>query len=171
MSSESNYAFMKSGTDTNSDEYDKAILEKDIASFLIYFMDKSMTNMETYMSHHCMKTTPINLLKKCLKAEIFMYNNRPNYKKDIQKIKNEFISDLLTESDNDSECTEDTDTEQDIEYNSTMIQESAKESENGIKICNCGLCTFIDNIGVRWVNWKPKSVLENILKERIEEID
>lgn len=179
MDTNSNYAFMKSGDDINSEEYKKSILEKDVASFLIYFMDKSMCNMETYMKHHSITSTPIDLLKKCLKAEIFMYNNRPNYKKDIHKIKNEFIAELLAESDNDSECTEDTDTDTDAVtadtekyYVETNAESFHKKPENGkAKTCDCALCKFIDNIDARWETWQPKSMLEHILKGRIEEIE
>ena len=144
------YSFMKSGfTNETIAEYD---LKKQVTELITIYTYNALQSASIYIEHAGRnKITPEDI-KRSLMLEIFLFTNR-NVEHDIIDFKNK----LIQEMDISQEDEEEEEEEEEID--------EFCESK-----CECAMCKCLNNIYQRWEKFTPNSPIENILKNRIDEM-
>jgi hypothetical protein len=154
------YSFMKSGfTNEINQQHD---IEKQVKELITMYTYNALNTAAIYVEHaNRDKITPEDI-KRTLMLEIFLFTNR-NVEQDIIDFKNKIflemepiIQDKKEDSDTNDEEEEEEEEEEVIEF---------CESQ-----CKCAMCVCITNIYTRWESFTPGSPIENLLKERIDEM-
>lgn len=146
------YSFMKSGFDTTVQ--DDTEFKKNLTSILVCFSENALKTASKYIEHGKRKVITPEDIKRCFMFELFAFSKRPNLKENVEKIKNELYSEEFVEGD---------ELDDDIE----LVEEEEKFS---LSSCNCAMCKYINTIHEKWVNFKPNSRIEIILKKHIDTI-
>ena len=144
------YSFMKSGFNNLNDSKEEAM--KNTTALLVHFTENALNTASIYSNHAKRREIVSEDIKRSLMLEVFFFQKRTDLEEKINKIRDE-----LYNADSDSEEDEDENT---IVDNNEFI---ASE-------CKCALCTCINNIYTRWENWTPKTPMQIILKNRIDEM-
>lgn len=152
----SQYNFMKSGKDLSMDKkpvIDKELVEN-ITAITINYMDNALISADTYRNHCNRNTVLEEDIKRALMMEVYLMSRRENTLEKCNKIK-EVIKDILEEEISDEE-----------EYENE--EENEKEDEFTESNCECGICKFMNIIHDKWKTFTPKTTMEKILHEHIE---
>ena len=147
------YSFMKSGfTNEINQEFDIKTQAKELITMYTY---NALNSAAIYVEHAGRnKITPEDI-KRALMLEIFLFTNR-DIDKDIIDFKNKLYENMVIEQENEEEEEEEQENEEVDDF---------CESE-----CQCAMCKCLNKIYTRWDNFLPNSPIENILKERIDEM-
>ena len=94
-------------------------------------------------------------IKRSLMLEIFLFTNR-NVEQDIIDFKNKLFQEMPPFQGEEEQEDDDEDEEEIDEF---------CESK-----CECAMCKCLNNIYQRWEKFTPNSPMENILKNRIDEM-
>ena len=155
------YSFMKSGfnnvvqQNTDLDE-----LKKNIATLVCYFAKNALKAAGLYVSHSSRNIVVEQDIKKAMKLEVFLYENHPNMVEELKEVKQKISEENMVET------MVDTITENSEEENDDAITDETEEYCNSE--CDCYLCKTLNTIDERWVSWKPKNPIEEILKKHID---
>lgn len=146
----SDYSFMKSGFNNLAE--DDTELMQNITSIIVCFAENALKTAGIYIKHAKRRNISAEDIKRCFMFELFAFSKRPNLQEKIENIRNELYSEELDELD-----------EEDV-----VIDE--EKDDFCLSECNCHLCTFINNIHDKWVNFEPSSNIEKVLKKHIDSI-
>ncbi len=147
------YSFMKSGfTNEVNQQFD---IEKQAKELITMYTYNALNSAAIYIEHAGRdKITPEDI-KRALMLEIFLFTNR-DVNQDIIDFKNKLFETIDAEEGDDKE-EENNDDKQGIV--------AFYESE-----CDCAMCKCLNTIYTRWEGFLPNNPIENILKERIDEM-
>ena len=155
------YSFMKSGfnnvvqQNTDLDE-----LKKNIATLVCYFAKNALKAAGLYVSHSSRNIVVEQDIKKAMKLEVFLYENHPNMVEELKEVKQKISEENMVET------MVDTITENSEEEIDDVITDETEEYCNSE--CDCYLCKTLNTIDERWLSWKPKNPIEEILKKHID---
>ena len=149
------YSFMKSGfTNEINQKFD---FEKQVTELITMYTYNALNSAAIYIEHAGRnKITPEDI-KRALMLEIFLFTNR-DIDKDIIDFKNKLYENMVNNNDNEEENSDHED-EDDGEIDKFC------ESE-----CECAMCKCLNKIYTRWENFTPNSRVEEILRDRINEM-
>jgi len=155
------YSFMKSGFNNlvqNNDDIQE--LQKNIATLVCYFAKNALKAAGLYVSHSSRNIVVEQDIKKAMKLEVFLYENHPNMVEELKEVKQKISEENMVET------MVDTITENSEEEIDDVITDETEEYCNSE--CKCYLCETLNNIDERWISWKPKNPVEEILKKHID---
>lgn len=159
------YSFMKSGFNNlvqNNDDIQE--LQKNIATLVCYFAKNALKAAGLYVSHSSRNIVVGQDIKKAMKLEVFLYENHPNMVEELKEVKQKISEENMVET------MVDTITENSEEYcdcdSDDVITDETEEYCNSE--CKCYLCETLNKIDERWISWKPKNPVEEILKKHID---
>jgi len=157
------YSFMKSGFNTLH-EPDPTIDNDDfismIVSLITVFTDNSVKTSITYVKHANRNGITKKDISNALKYEVSIFLSRNDT---FEKISNEIKIIKKKIEDNTYDINDTIDDE--IDINDEGINDYSKCK------CNCDLCTGVNKAVDTWADWIPQTMLETILKEKINDID
>ena len=155
------YSFMKSGFNNlvqNNDDIQE--LQKNIATLVCYFAKNALKAAGLYVSHSSRNIVVGQDIKKAMKLEVFLYENHPNMVEELKEVKQKISEENMVET------MVDTITENSEEEIDDVITDETEEYCNSE--CDCYLCKTLNTIDERWISWKPKNPIEEILKKHID---
>lgn len=164
--SNTDYSFMKSGFNnliTNDEPNQELIIN--ISSLITTFLDKALEVSSIYISHANRKIITPKDIKISLKNECFNFLNRNNINDDVLKWKQIIENEIKNNEQENDDYYSDSDTE------SLSNKENPVIEEYKISNCKCELCNNLNNIDIKWNNWKPSNNFEIILKKCIDKVE
>ena len=158
------YSFMKSGfNNVVQQNNDLDELKKNIATLVCYFAKNALKAAGLYVSHSSRKIVVKEDIQKAMKLEVFLYENHPNMIEELKQVKEKICEENMVGSMVDT-ITETS--EEEYEDEDDVITDETEEYCNSE--CDCYLCKTLNTIDERWVSWKPKNPIEEILKKHID---
>ena len=172
------YSFMKSGfsltkekksKDSSNDQLDN------IMSMLTMFSSNAVVNAGRYVELCNRNGITEQDMKNGLIYEVFEFTKRPNFKEEMENIKEE----IKNESDDEEEEEEEEEEENNNkEINENLIIkdedimsfsriENVNDLESEDKEFVIKYHNYIDN----WEDWKPTNIIENLMKKSINKIN
>ena len=153
MSSQ-DFSFMKSGFDNPiNQEFE---LKKQVKELITMYSYNALNSASIYIEHSGRNKILPEDLKRSLMLEIFLFTNR-ELDKDIIDFKNR----LFHEMDPIKEDNDDKEEEEEEEEEKEEFCESK---------CTCAMCKCLNTIYTRWEKFTLSSPLEEILRDRINEM-
>ena len=146
MTDNNNYAFMKSGHD-NLVQPDKT--EENIEYLVGTYASNAIKHASLYVKHCYRNVLTTEDIKRALIMETMCLKSR-DMEAEIQKFKENFHED--TESSDEDQYPE------------------SEEEEFTLSSCKCSFCKCMNTIYTRWEKFTPNSMIEIILKKRINEM-
>lgn len=150
MSSQ-DFSFMKSGFDNPiNQEFE---LKKQVKELITMYSYNALNSASIYVEHSDRNKILPEDLKRSLMLEIFLFTNR-EIDKDIIEFKNRLFQEMEPIKENNREDNE----------------EAEEEEEFCESKCTCAMCKCLNTIYTRWEKFTPSSPLEEILRDRINEM-
>lgn len=150
MSSQ-DFSFMKSGFDNPiNQEFE---LKKQVKELITMYSYNALNSASIYVEHSGRNKILPEDLKRSLMLEIFLFTNR-EIDKDIIEFKNRLFQEMEPIKENNREDNE----------------EAEEEEEFCESKCTCAMCKCLNTIYTRWEKFTPSSPLEEILRDRINEM-
>ena len=157
------YSFMKSGfTNEVNQEFD---IKKKVKELITMYTYNALNSAAIYVEHaNRDKITPEDI-KRALMLEIFLFTNR-DIEKDLIDLKNKIFEEMepIIKDTNKDEEEEKEEGEEEEEEEQEEIVEFCESQ------CTCPMCKCLNTIYTRWEKFLPNSPIENMLKERIDEM-
>ncbi len=148
MTANNDYSFMKSGHE-NLVQLDTT--EENIEYLVGTYATNALQHASLYVKHCKRNVLTTEDIKRSLIMETMCLKSR-DMEAEIEKFKANFDED-----------TESSDEEEAVSFDS-------EEGEFTLSNCECPLCKCINTIYSRWDKFSPNSVIETILKKRIDEM-
>jgi hypothetical protein len=148
MADKNDYAFMKSGHD-NLVQPDNT--QENIEYLVGTYAANAIQHASLYVKHCNRNVLTTEDIKRALIMETMCLKSR-DMEAEIQKFKENF--DEEAESSDEDEAVS-------FDY---------EEGEFTLSTCECPLCKCINTIYTRWDKFSPNSLIETILKKRIDEM-
>ena len=148
MTDKNDYAFMKSGHD-NLVQPDNT--QENIEYLVGTYAANAIQHASLYVKHCNRNVLTTEDIKRALIMETMCLKSR-DMEAEIKKFKETFDED-----------TESSDEDEAVSFNS-------EEGEFTLSTCECPLCKCINTIYTRWDKFSPNSLIETILKKRIDEM-
>jgi hypothetical protein len=148
MTDNNDYAFMKSGHD-NLVQPDNT--QENIEYLVGTYAANAIQHASLYVKHCNRNVLTTEDIKRALIMETMCLKSR-DMEAEIQKFKAKF-----------DEGQESSDEDEAVSFDS-------EEGEFTLSNCKCPLCKCINTIYSRWDKFSPNSVIETILKKRIDEM-
>ena len=148
--------------------------EIQVMSLLTVFLENAIKSAEIYTLHSNRTIISSKDISMALKRELFTFLDNEDittrateivqeYK---QAIEDEEYDEEYDEDDEDEKYDEEYDEEKNKDNYITNDTEEFKKS-----VCNCSICTEINNYTDNWDSWKPTNNIETILYNGIQKID
>ena len=156
--------------------------EIQIMSLLTVFLENAIKSAEIYTLHSKRTIISSKDISMALKRELFTFLDNEDIAIRATEIVQEYKQAIQEEEEYDEEYDEE-DEEDDEEYEDEedeYIENSEKNKDNYItneteefkkSVCNCSICTEINNYSDNWDSWKPTNNIETILYNGIQKID
>ena len=152
MSSQ-DFSFMKSGFDNPiNQEFE---LKKQVKELITMYSYNALNSASIYVEHSGRNKILPEDLKRSLMLEIFLFTNR-EIDKDIIEFKNRLFHEMDPIKENNQEDNNEEEEEE--------IEEFCESK------CTCAMCKCLNTIYTRWEKFTPSSPLEEILRDRINEM-
>jgi len=148
MTDNNDYAFMKSGHD-NLVQPDNT--QENIEYLVGTYAANAIQHASLYVKHCNRNVLTTEDIKRALIMETMCLKSR-DMEAEIQKFKETF-----------DEEAESSDEDEAVSFDS-------EEGEFTLSTCECPLCKCINTIYTRWDKFSPNSLIETILKKRIDEM-
>ena len=148
MTDNNDYAFMKSGHD-NLVQPDNT--QENIEYLVGTYAANAIQHASLYVKHCNRNVLTTEDIKRALIMETMCLKSR-DMEAEIQKFKETF-----------DEEAESSDEDEAVSFDSD-------EGEFTLSTCECPLCKCINTIYTRWDKFSPNSLIETILKKRIDEM-
>ena len=148
MTYNNDYAFMKSGHD-NLVQPDNT--QENIEYLVGTYAANAIQHASLYVKHCNRNVLTTEDIKRALIMETMCLKSR-DMEAEIQKFKETF-----------DEEAESSDEDEAVSFDS-------EEGEFTLSTCECPLCKCINTIYTRWDKFSPNSLIETILKKRIDEM-
>ncbi len=148
MTDKNDYTFMKSGHD-NLVQPDNT--QENIEYLVGTYAANAIQHASLYVKHCNRNVLTTEDIKRALIMETMCLKSR-DMEAEIQKFKESF-----------DEEAESSDEDEAVSINS-------EEGEFTLSRCECPLCKCINTIYTRWDKFSPNSLIETILKKRIDEM-
>tara|TARA_X000000950_G_C13752774_1_gene593371 strand:- start:371 stop:817 length:447 start_codon:yes stop_codon:yes gene_type:complete len=148
MTDKNDYTFMKSGHD-NLVQPDNT--QENIEYLVGTYAANAIQHASLYVKHCNRNVLTTEDIKRALIMETMCLKSR-DMEAEIQKFKESF-----------DEEAESSDEDEAVSFNS-------EEGEFTLSRCECPLCKCINTIYTRWDKFSPNSLIETILKKRIDEM-
>lgn len=145
MSDNNNYAFMKSG---HNNLVQPTSTSEDIEYLIGTYASNALQHASLYIKHAKRSILTTEDMKRALMMETMCLKNR-DMEKEIEKFKKTF---------------------QDMSDSSDEEEELVEQEEFTISECKCVFCKCMNNIYQKWESFSPNSMIEVILKKRIDEM-
>lgn len=145
MTDNNDYIFMKSGHDNL---VQPTSTSEDIEYLIGTYASNALQHASLYIKHSKRHTLTTEDMKRALMMETMGLKNR-DMEKEVEKFKEAF---------------------QNISDSSDEEQELVEHEEFSISECKCVFCKFMNNIYQKWESFSPNSMIEVILKKRIDEM-
>ena len=144
------YSFMKSGFNNLAEDNSDYI--QNLSSIMVAFTENAIKTASKYVKHCKRSHITSEDLKRGLMMELFVFSQRENLFEQVESIKK-----YLYEQE-----------ESDEEKDEVMEVEDGDDFEQSA--CNCMMCQYINNIYSHWESYTPKSQIEEIIKNHINNI-
>mgnify|MGYP001223629962 FL=1 len=148
MTDKNDYTFMKSGHD-NLVQPDNT--QENIEYLVGTYAANAIQHASLYVKHCNRNVLTTEDIKRALIMETMCLKSR-DMEAEIQKFKENF-----------DEEAESSDEDEAVSFDS-------EEGEFTLSTCECPLCKCINTIYTRWDKFSPNSLIETILKKRIDEM-
>ncbi len=148
MADKNDYTFMKSGHD-NLVQPDNT--QENIEYLVGTYAANAIQHASLYVKHCNRNVLTTEDIKRALIMETMCLKSR-DMEAEIQKFKENF-----------DEEAESSDEDEAVSFDS-------EEGEFTLSTCECPLCKCINTIYTRWDKFSPNSLIETILKKRIDEM-
>uniref|UniRef100_A0A6C0C477 Uncharacterized protein n=1 Tax=viral metagenome TaxID=1070528 RepID=A0A6C0C477_9ZZZZ len=148
MADKNDYTFMKSGHD-NLVQPDNT--QENIEYLVGTYAANAIQHASLYVKHCNRNVLTTEDIKRALIMETMCLKSR-DMEAEIQKFKETF-----------DEEAESSDEDEAVSFDS-------EEGEFTLSTCECPLCKCINTIYTRWDKFSPNSLIETILKKRIDEM-
>ena len=149
MTDDNDYAFMKSGHD-NLVQQDNT--QENIEYLIGTYASNAIQHASLYIKHSKRNVLTTEDIKRALIMETMCLKNR-DMEKEVELFKEKFNQEINTSSDEDEEPDND------------LVEE-----EFTLSSCKCVFCECINNIYQKWETFVPNSMVETILKKRIDQM-
>ena len=157
--------------------------EIQIMSLLTVFLENAIKSAEIYTLHSNRTIISSKDISMALKRELFTFLDNEDITRRATEIVQEYKQ-AIEDEEYDEEYDEE-DEKYDEEYEEYEDEEDNKDSEEKNKdnyitndteefkksVCNCSICTEINNYTDNWDSWKPTNNIETILYNGIQKID
>ena len=147
----SDYSFMKSGF--NNLAQDNTDYIQNISSIMVAFTENALETASKYVKHCKRNHITSEDLKRGLMMELFVFSQRGNLQSQVEGVKKFLYED---------------DSEDEEEENEVIEVEDCDDFEESK--CTCIMCQYINNIYTHWESYTPKSQMEEIIKNHINNI-
>ena len=148
MENKNNYSFMKSGHD-NLVQPDNT--QENIEYLVGTYAANAIQHASLYVKHCGRNVLTTEDIKRALIMETMCLKSR-DMESEIQKFKENYQEDSESSDEDDA------------------VSFEPEEGEFTISNCKCPLCICINTIYTRWEKFKPNSMIETILKKRIDQM-
>lgn len=148
MADNNDYAFMKSGHD-NLLQPDNT--EENIEYLVGTYAANAITHASLYVKHCNRNVLTTEDIKRALIMETMCLKSR-DMEAEIQKFKEKFDEDIKSSDEDEA------------------VSFDSEAGEFTLSSCKCPLCECINTIYTRWEKFTPNSMIETILKKRINEM-
>lgn len=143
-----------------------------IRALITLFIENAIKNAELYTLHSNRKVIVPEDISRCLKAELFIFLDRPDNKEQalsiIEKYKN---FELLNNTDLEEDFDFDFDYDFDFDNDKLFSEIVEHMEEYKISNCNCNECLKINKYNEEWINYFPTNNVEKLLYDVIQKID
>jgi|TARA_B110000285_G_scaffold235399_1_gene316869 hypothetical protein len=142
------------GFENDLNNLEKEELKVNVTSSILSFMEYAIKTSEIYVNHSNRKIIDTKDIKKAMMLEVFLYFDRVDLNTSLQKWRNTILYEM----------------ENDDNYISEDDEEEDEEDEENIKVCECEICSHINNIEEKWKIYEPSDELGKIFKKHIDTI-
>jgi len=133
-----------------------------IRALITLFIENAIKNAELYTSHSNRKVIVPEDISRCLKAELFIFLDRPDNTEQALSIINKYKN---------IELLNNIDLEEELDNDKLFSEIVEHMEEYNISNCDCNDCININKYNQNWINYYPTNYVEKLLYDVIQKID